>query len=47
MFLQENKKAGDLAQIGRKGADTGTGRKTLEKKDNFQELGVDRKIILK
>lgn len=36
-----------MTRIGRKEANAGTGRKTLEKKDNVEELGVDGKIKLK
>jgi hypothetical protein len=36
-----------LARIRRKEANTGTRRKNLEKRDNFEELGVDGEIILK
>jgi len=47
LFDKENKKAGNLARIGRKEANTRTRRKNLEKRDKFEELGVDGKIILK
>lgn len=47
MFVKENKKVGKLARIGRKESNTGTRRKNLEKRDNFDELGVDEEIILK
>ena len=47
MFVKGTKKPGILSQIGRNEVNTGTGRKKLEKRDNFQELGVDGMIILK
>ena len=47
MFVKENKKAGNMARIGRKEGNTGSRRKNLEKRDNFEEIGVDGKIILK
>jgi hypothetical protein len=46
-FIKVNKKSGILARIGRKEANTGTGRKSLEKRNNFQELGFDGTVILK
>jgi len=47
LFVKKNKNAGNLARIRRKVANTGTRRKNLEKRDNFEELGDDGKIILK
>lgn len=47
MFDNENKRAGNVARIDRKEVNTGPRRKNLEKRDNFEELGVDGKIILK